>query len=151
MATKFVEWEVPELDTLQDSKVYRLRHKLNNGGKMNREEKDWLTHHVNFNTYFTTAVPLMGWKFDFSDVLRPYLVCQYGKWSEYQAADKTALRNVIYGRIDNIVELQNGNRQRQQQWTSDRRHTTWRWRYAPSSCRRSFGSSASFGASSERL
>ena len=36
MATKFVEWEVPELDTLQDSKVYRLRHKLNNGGKMNR-------------------------------------------------------------------------------------------------------------------
>ena len=37
MATKFVEWEVPELDTLQDSKVYRLRNKLNNGGKMNRE------------------------------------------------------------------------------------------------------------------
>ena len=60
MATKFVEWEVPELDTLQDSKVYRLRNKLNNGGKMNREEKDWLTHNVNFNTYFTTAVPLMG-------------------------------------------------------------------------------------------
>ena len=53
----------------------------------------------------------MGWKFDFSDVLRPYLVCQYGRWSEYQAADKTALRNVIYDRIDNIVELQNGNRQ----------------------------------------
>ena len=111
MATKFVEWEVPELDTLQDSKVYRLRHKLNNGGNMNREEKDWLMHNVNFNTYFTTAIPLMGWKFDFSDVLRPYLVCQYGRWSEYQAADKTALRNVIYGRIDNIVELQNGNRQ----------------------------------------
>ena len=90
MATKFVEWEVPELDTQQDSKVYRLRNKLNNGGKMNREEKDWLTQNVNFNTY---------------------LVCQYGRWSEYQAADKTALRNVIYGRIDNIVELQNGNRQ----------------------------------------
>ena len=114
MATKFVEWEVPELDTQQDSKVYRRRNKLNNGVKMNREEKDWLTQNVNFNTYFTTAIPLMGlmgWKFVFSDVLRPYLVCQYGRWSEYQAADKTALRNVIYGRIDNIVELQNGNRQ----------------------------------------
>ena len=111
MATKFVEWEVPELDTLQDSKVYRLRHKLNNGGKMNREEKDWLTHNVNFNTYFTTAIPLMGWKFDFSDVLRPYLVCRLRREKKYQAADKTALRNVIYGRIDNIVELQNGNRQ----------------------------------------
>ena len=111
MATKFVEWEVPELDTLQDSKVYRLRHKLNNGGKMNREEKDWLTHNVNFNTYFTAAIPLMGGNFDVSDVRRPSLVCQYGRWSEYQAADKTALRNVIYGRIDNIVELQNGKRQ----------------------------------------
>ena len=111
MATKFVEWEVPELDTLQDSKVYRLRHKLNNGGKMNREEKDWLTHNVNFNTYSTTALPLMGRKFDFSDVLGPYIGRPYGRWSEYQAADKTALRNVIYGRIDNIVELQNGNRQ----------------------------------------
>ena len=72
---------------------------------MNREEKDWLTHNVNFNTYFTTAIPLMGWKFDFSDVLRPYLVYQYGRWNEYQAAYKTALRNVIYGRIDNIVEF----------------------------------------------
>ena len=111
MATKFVEWEVPELDTLQDSKVYRLRHKLNNGGKMNREEKDWLTHNVNFNTYFTTAIPLMGWKFDFSDVLRPYLVSQNGRRSEYQATDKPALRNEINGRIDNIVEHQNGNRQ----------------------------------------
>ena len=59
MATKFVEWEVPELDTLQDSKVYRLRHKLNNGGKMNREEKDWLTHNVNFNTYFTRGIAVV--------------------------------------------------------------------------------------------
>ena len=105
MATKFVEWEVPELDTLQDSKVYRLRHKLNNGGKMNREEKDWLTHKVNHNTYFKSAVPLQGWKFDFSDILRTYLVSQYGQWTEYRAADKQALRNMLYGRIDQIVEL----------------------------------------------
>ena len=111
MATKFVAWEVPTLEALKGSKVYNLREKLNNGRQMNREEKDWLTEKVNSNTYFKNAVPLQGWRFDFSDVLRPYLVCQYGRWNEYQAADKTALRNVIYGRIDNIVELQNGNRQ----------------------------------------
>ena len=105
MATKFVEWEVPELDTLQDSKVYRLRHKLNNGGKMNREEKDWLTEKVNSNTYFKSAVPLQGWRFDFSDILRTYIVKQYGHWAEYKATDKTALRNFLYGRIDSIVEL----------------------------------------------
>ena len=43
MATKFVAWEVPTLEALKDSKVYNLREKLNNGERMNREEKDWLT------------------------------------------------------------------------------------------------------------
>ena len=40
VATKFVAWEVPKLKNLQVSKVYRLRIKLNNGGKLSREEKD---------------------------------------------------------------------------------------------------------------
>ena len=47
MATKFVAWEVPTLEALKGSKVYILREKLNNGGQMNREEKDWLTEKVN--------------------------------------------------------------------------------------------------------
>ena len=57
MATKFVAWEVPTLEALKGSKVYILREKLNNGGQMNREEKDWLTEKVNSNTYFKSAVP----------------------------------------------------------------------------------------------
>ena len=43
IATKFVAWEVPSLENLQGSKVYGLRTKLNNGEKLSREEKDWLT------------------------------------------------------------------------------------------------------------
>ena len=43
IATKFVAWEVPSLENLQDCKVYGLRSKLNNGEKLSREEKDWLT------------------------------------------------------------------------------------------------------------
>lgn len=105
IATKFVAWEVPTLDALKGSKVYILREKLNNGGQMNREEKDWLTEKVNSNTYFKSAVPLQGWRFDFSDILRTYIVKQYGHWAEYKATDKTALRNFLYGRIDNILEL----------------------------------------------
>ena len=104
MATKFVAWEVPTLETLKGSKAYILREKLNNGGQMNREEKDWLTENVNSNTYFKSAVPLQGWRFDFSDVLRTFLVCQYGRWTEYKATDKPGLRRYLYGRIDNIVE-----------------------------------------------
>ena len=34
IATKFVAWEVPSLENLQDCKVYGLRSKLNNGEKI---------------------------------------------------------------------------------------------------------------------
>ena len=60
MATKFVAWEVPTLEALKGSKVYILREKLNNGGQMNREEKDWLTRNVNSNTYFKSAILLQA-------------------------------------------------------------------------------------------
>ena len=106
IATKFVAWEVPTLDALKGSKVYILREKLNNGGQMNREEKDWLTEKVNSNTYFKSAVPLQGWRFDFSDVLKRYFVKQHGHIAEYYAIDKTALRSVLYGRIEDIIEVQ---------------------------------------------
>ena len=36
IATKFVAWEVPTLENLQDSKVYGLRTKLNNGEKLTK-------------------------------------------------------------------------------------------------------------------
>ena len=65
VATKFVKWEVPTLESLHECKVYRLRMKVNNGE----------------------------------------LVSQYGQWREYKVMDKTALRKILYGRIDRIVEL----------------------------------------------
>ena len=46
IAFKFVKWDVPELTTLKDCKVYRLRECLNNGGKLTRDDKNWLTEQV---------------------------------------------------------------------------------------------------------
>ena len=112
VATKFVKWEVPTLESLHECKVYRLRMKVNNGEVLNREEKNWITEKVNGNTYFKSAIPLQGWRFDFSDILRTFLVSQYGQWREYKVMDKTALRKILYGRIDRIVEL-------------DKRHPKW--------------------------
>lgn len=106
IATQFVQWEVQPLENLNGSRVYQLREKLNNGHKMDRAEKDWLAKNVRNNTYFRTAVPLMGYRFDFSDVLRKFLVNQYGQWSEHYAPDKTSLRNTLYGTINQIVEIQ---------------------------------------------
>ena len=105
IAIKFVSWDIPALETLENSKVYALRVKLNNGGTMDRAEKNWLAENVRSNSYFRTAVPLQGYRFDFSDVLHKYLVNQYGSWNEYHAPDKTSLRAAIYGRINEIVEI----------------------------------------------
>ncbi|MGI6242771.1 MAG: hypothetical protein ACOYJK_04435 [Prevotella sp.] len=105
VATKFVQWDVEPLESLSGSKVYLLRAKLNRGERMSREEKDWLCEAVNSNTYFRTAVPLMGYRFDFLDVLKKYLVNQYGHWAEYYAPDRTSLRKHLCGRINQIVEI----------------------------------------------
>ena len=105
VATKFVQWEVQPLETLCACEAYLLRVKLNRGEAMSREEKDWLCEAVNSNTYFRTAVPVMGYRFDFFDVLKKYLVKQYGQWAEYYAPDRTSLRKLLYGRINQIVEI----------------------------------------------
>ena len=78
IATKFVQWDVPELATLQGSRVYKLRER---------------------------GIALKGYHFDFSDVLKRYFVKQYGHIQEYYAIDKTALRSILYGRIEDIVEV----------------------------------------------
>ena len=105
VATKFVPWEVQPVETLCTSKAYLLRVKLNRGEAMSREEKYWLCEAVNSNTYFRTAVPVMGYRFDFFDVLKKHLVRQYGQWVEYYAPNPTSLRKLLYGRINQIVEI----------------------------------------------
>ena len=114
VATKFVLWDVEPLESLCNSKVYLLRVKLNRGERMSREDellrawlekKNWLCDAVNSNTYFRTAIPLQGYRFNFFDVLKKYLVNQYGQWTEYYAPDRTSLRAYLYGRINQIVEI----------------------------------------------
>lgn len=105
IAIKFVKWDVQPLENLTGSKVYELRQRLNTGKKIDRDEKNWITEKVNNNTYFRSAIPLGGWRFDFSDVLKTYVVKQYGSYQEYRAIDKTSLRAMLYGRIDKIMEV----------------------------------------------
>lgn len=53
IAVKFVNWKVDPLDTLKDSRVYRLRLRLNNGDKMSREDKNWLAKNLHRNCFST--------------------------------------------------------------------------------------------------
>lgn len=105
IATKFVSHEIPELETLKSSKVYQLREKLNKGERLSRAEKNWIAEAVNRNAFFKKAIPLMGYRFEFEDILKAYVVKQYDSWQEYNATDKTSLRSFIYGRIAQIAEI----------------------------------------------
>lgn len=40
IASKFVKWDVPKLETLKNSKVYKLRIKVINNERLSREEKN---------------------------------------------------------------------------------------------------------------
>ena len=105
IAYKFVNWDVPELDTLKNSKAYQLRERLNQGARLTREEKNWLTEKVNTNSYFRRGIPLMGYCFDFADVLKRFLVMQYDVPKICYGVDKTSIRSYIYGRVQKIQEF----------------------------------------------
>ena len=47
---------------------------------------------------------LQGWNFNFKPYLKRYVYQQYGQWSECHAPNKTLLRQVVGGRIGQILE-----------------------------------------------
>ena len=105
IAYKFVKWDVPDLEALKGSKVYEPRERINRGESLTRAEKNWITEKVNSNSFFRRSIPLSGYCFDFSDVLKRYFVKQYDQIQEYYAMDKTSLRAYLYGRVQEIHEV----------------------------------------------
>ena len=53
--TPFVSWEIPTFEQIQDCKAVALRRGIDNGYKLTREDKDWITANVNGNSYFLTS------------------------------------------------------------------------------------------------
>ena len=100
---KFVAWDVPALESLSDSKAYQLMDKLNKGGKLTREEKDWIVE----KTAFRGGIyRLLGWEFYFSCYMRRFVVrFSYGEWSCYRAFDKTSLRKALGAGVKEIHEI----------------------------------------------
>ena len=47
----------------------------------------------------------MGWRYDVKPLLKRFVYKQYGAWHECYALNKTNLRALVYGRIDEIIEL----------------------------------------------
>ena len=78
--------------------------KINAGEALTRDEKNFITNAVNHNSFFKQSIPVAGWAFDFSEVLKRFVIKQYGQWHEVYAIDKTAIRKTTYGRIDDIIQ-----------------------------------------------
>lgn len=104
IAFKFVRWEVPALEQLKESKVYKLKEKCLRGDKLTRQEKNWLTEKGR-DIYGNGLIPLRGWMFDFRDFMKRYLVRQYDSWTEYRGFDKTSVRAMLCGTISEIIEI----------------------------------------------
>lgn len=102
---KFVNWDVPELENLKSATAYILRGKINNGVKLTREEKDWITEKVNTNSYSKKGIPVSGWMFPFGDILKRYWVKSHSSISEHYAVDKTSLRKMYGFSKAEIVEI----------------------------------------------
>ena len=106
IATKFVDSPAP-FEQLKNSVPYILKVKILEGKKLTRQEKNALFRQLHHNNRFKRAIPLLGWRFDFSSILKTFFV-QYthGHIEEVLAPDKMAIRN-CESQIQRIVEVNN--------------------------------------------
>ena len=91
------------LESLQNSRPYILREKINNGEKLTADDKRYIAKSCMECAFFDTSIALMGWCFDFSDVLSRFLINSYGSWSRVYAFNKTQVRKIVYGKIHEII------------------------------------------------
>lgn len=107
MIYKFVKWDVPKLDTLENTRIYQLHDKLMvRGEQATREEKNYLFDSIHMGM-IKYGVHLHGWCFDFRNMLKEYWVeFNYGTIEKYYALDKTSIRQNDYmTEINKIVEV----------------------------------------------
>lgn len=104
MIYKFVKWEIPELSKLKKEVVYKLHEKLEKGKKLNRTEANTLSIMLE-NQSYKVEIHLQGYAFNFREYLKKFYVEQYGQVYIRYAIDKTAVRNAVYGVINNITEV----------------------------------------------
>ena len=107
IAYKFVDWDVPGLITLKNSKPYQIKEKVLAREKLSREEKDYLYTNLRANNFSKTGIPLHGWMFGFLPWLRLYYVeYNYSHIQKVWSPDKMAIRNNIYeSEIVKITEI----------------------------------------------
>lgn len=60
MIEKFNEDSQFPIERVKETKAYILREKLDKGESITYEGEDYITEKVNYNAYFSTAIPVLG-------------------------------------------------------------------------------------------
>jgi len=104
IAYKFVKHEIPPLESLVNTFVYRMKVKLLNGEELVREEKNELALMLSTSTP-RNKYKLRGWAFSFEGLVNEYWVeFTYGDIHRYYALDKTSLRACLSS-VSRIVQV----------------------------------------------
>lgn len=99
MIEKFNEDSQFPIERVKETKAYILREKLDKGESITYEGEDYITEKVNYNAYFSTAIPVLGWKISFEDVLQRFIYKDdFRTWIEAYATSERSLRKVILER-----------------------------------------------------
>lgn len=99
--------EDTHVETQKGTIAYKLMEKLNNGGKLTKEEKDWICQGTMTATSVKHQVCVNGWAYDFRPFMKRYLINLYGHWEEKYAFSKKELQKVMGYYKGEIVEAPN--------------------------------------------
>ena len=106
MIYRFVQHEIPPLEALRDTRIYKVYQKCEDGEKLTRDERDWLFEQFYGSSYGKDRVALHGWMFDWSDKVKRYWVqLKYYGILQYYAIDKTSIRNYFGHQVIKIIEV----------------------------------------------
>ena len=85
-------------------RMFQLYGKLMQRKKLNKEEREYVTDRL-WGTMgqHSSTYKLGGFAAHFSTYLPKILVKQYGSWHEYHAPNKTELRKVLHGTIEEMT------------------------------------------------
>ena len=95
IATKFVDWEVPPIESLKNTVAYRAKRDLLDGKKIHRKAKKDIVFALNTNSRFKDSIPLSGWKISFAAWLKDFFVRTPYGMEIVKAFDKPSAKHFI--------------------------------------------------------
>lgn len=99
--------EDTHVESQKGTKAFSLMEKANSGGRLSKEEKEWICRETMNATRVKNQVCVNGWAYDFRPFMKRYLINYYGHWEEKYAFSKKELQKVMSCYKGEIVEAPN--------------------------------------------